>query len=83
MSTKRKRGHPTDYPCHFIRWDEVKNKDVPDVPAVNCARNCASCPWNPEEAQRRLKTGEFITRRNGVRTLVFRRYYDELLHPGS
>lgn len=80
--SKRKRGHPTDYPCHFTRWDDVKNKDVPDVPAVNCNRNCMTCAWNPEEAERRLKTGKFV-KHGKVRTLVFRGLYDELLHPGS
>lgn len=59
-------------PCTFTRRDEETGKISTDTADVICSQKCASCGFNPAEARRRMKTGEFVEV-HGIRRLIFKR----------
>lgn len=56
-------------PCGYLG---VNRKGEPErkYPGVDCYYDCDSCGWNPKEAERRMKTGKWITN-NGLMSLAF------------
>ena len=60
----RKTKPAISAPCVYEVWDEVRNKDVPVYPAVNCSYGCDRCGWNPEVKEQRIaKIRESLQRR--------------------
>ena len=59
-------------PCLYLRFNERKQKDELIYPSVNCDHDCEHCGWNPDEHERRIRTGKCIVR-NGITTIVFKR----------
>lgn len=48
--------HPISaFPCKFQVWNQKKERYELILPAVNCGRNCDSCGWNPDVAEKRLE----------------------------
>ena len=44
-------------PCAKPRFSRRLGRRLPLRPAVDCAGDCAACPWNPAEQARRLALG--------------------------
>lgn len=44
-------------PCIFQYWSETRKRFFDSVPAVDCSGDCVHCGWNPDEQERRLRTG--------------------------
>ena len=59
-------------PCLYLDWDDSKQRWEHRSPAVRCSFDCGSCPWNPNEQERRLATGTWVKNDKGVRHLKFR-----------
>ena len=51
----RKSKAAISAPCVFEAWDNVRHKNVPAYPAVNCCYRCDACGWNPEVAKKRVE----------------------------
>ena len=51
----RKSKAAISAPCVYEAWDNVRRKNVPAYPAVNCEYHCSHCGWNPEIAQKRVE----------------------------
>ena len=60
----------SDRPCCFQEWNPRKNMYIRTSAAVDCVGTCWECGWNPEEKERRLRTGEWVEE-GGIRTLKF------------
>ena len=50
-----------EFPCKTYLPNE-KGGLTWSKPKIMCAKKCASCGWNPEEQERRLKTGKIDER---------------------
>ena len=61
-----------DRPCLYLEKNKEKGGFEICAPAVDCSFNCSSCGWNPEERERRMKTGGWVFDENGVRHLLFK-----------
>ena len=49
-------------PCVYYEIDEKKHRMSQMYPSVNCNHICETCGWNPQEKERRLKTGKFCSK---------------------
>ena len=77
-------------PCLCEVPNEETGKLEHGYPAVNCAFGCDVCGWNPEEKERRLRTGkwravieyrspysgETVALKPGTRQLHFEKAYE-------
>lgn len=52
---KRKSKPGLAAPCAYEMYDEVRKKNIPVYPAVNCGYHCSHCGWNPAVAKKRVK----------------------------
>ena len=59
-------------PCVFSRFSRRLGRVIPLRPAVDCGRDCASCPWNPEEKERRRREGRWRRGADGLLRLHFK-----------
>ena len=49
-------------PCQFLYQHETRKKDFFSYPGLACDLSCKTCGFNPEEQERRVKTGKFVMR---------------------
>ena len=58
-------------PCAKPRFSRRLGRLLPQRPAVDCAGDCAACPWNPAEQARRLALGLWRRDEKGLLGLRF------------
>ena len=58
-------------PCVFPRFSRRLGRLIPLHPAVDCEGQCASCPWNEAEKNRRREKGNWRRGSDGLLRLHF------------